>query len=144
MRRGDEVLLGMKKRRFGTGKWNGFGGKLLEGETIEAALLREMNEEIGVTVAEESLEKVANLVFLWKNGLHVNVHTYVVKSWTGEPQESEEMAPRWFKINEIPFDAMWADDKHWLPLVLAGKKIEAEFHFTEDGNDFEWMDVKEV
>lgn len=29
------VLLGMKKRGFGAGRWNGFGGKVQEGETIE-------------------------------------------------------------------------------------------------------------
>lgn len=31
------VLLGMKKRGFGAGKWNGFGGKVQPGETIEEA-----------------------------------------------------------------------------------------------------------
>jgi len=34
------VLLGMKKRGFGAGKWNGFGGKVQTGETIEAAARR--------------------------------------------------------------------------------------------------------
>jgi len=32
-----KVLLGMKKRGFGVGRWNGFGGKVNEGETIEQA-----------------------------------------------------------------------------------------------------------
>ena len=35
--KGDDVLLGMKKRGFGEGLWNGFGGKVSEGETIDAA-----------------------------------------------------------------------------------------------------------
>ena len=34
------VLLGLKKRGFGAGKWNGFGGKLEPGETIEQAAKR--------------------------------------------------------------------------------------------------------
>lgn len=34
------VLLGMKKRGFGAGKWNGFGGKVQPGETIEQAARR--------------------------------------------------------------------------------------------------------
>ena len=34
------VLLGMKKRGFGEGKWNGFGGKVQSGETIEEAARR--------------------------------------------------------------------------------------------------------
>ena len=30
----ENILLGLKKRGFGTGKWNGFGGKVQAGETI--------------------------------------------------------------------------------------------------------------
>ncbi|CAN0505072.1 unnamed protein product, partial [Ectocarpus sp. 12 AP-2014] len=32
-----EILLGMKKRGFGEGKWNGFGGKVESGESVEEA-----------------------------------------------------------------------------------------------------------
>lgn len=35
-----KVLLGMKKRGFGAGKWNGFGGKVEPGESIEEAAKR--------------------------------------------------------------------------------------------------------
>ena len=41
-----KMLLGMKKRGFGMGNWNGFGGKVQEGETIEDATKRELLEEI--------------------------------------------------------------------------------------------------
>lgn len=37
-----KVLLGLKKRGLGVDKWNGFGGKLEPGETIEEAAKREM------------------------------------------------------------------------------------------------------
>jgi len=40
VRRQGEILLGYKKRGFGAGKWNGFGGKVETGETIEAAAKR--------------------------------------------------------------------------------------------------------
>lgn len=43
------ILLGLKKRGFGAGKWNGFGGKVEKGETIEAAALRELEEESGLS-----------------------------------------------------------------------------------------------
>ena len=48
-----KILLGMKKRGFGAGRWNGFGGKLKERETIEEALRRETKEEAGVESKEE-------------------------------------------------------------------------------------------
>ena len=44
--RENQVLLAMKKRGFGEGKWNGVGGKLDPGETVEQALVRECQEEI--------------------------------------------------------------------------------------------------
>jgi hypothetical protein len=59
------------------------------------------------------------------------VHLFLVKKWKGEPKESEEMAPKWFKFNEIPYDQMWDDDKFCLPHILKGEKIEADFIFKE-------------
>ena len=44
------VLLGMKKRGFGVGKWNGFGGKVQEGESIRDCARRETLEECGLEV----------------------------------------------------------------------------------------------
>jgi 8-oxo-dGTP diphosphatase/2-hydroxy-dATP diphosphatase len=38
----------MKKRGFGKGKWNGFGGKVEEGECIEDSAIRELEEECGL------------------------------------------------------------------------------------------------
>ena len=46
------VLLGMKKRGFGVGLWNGFGGKVEAGESVVAAAARELSEEAGIAVAE--------------------------------------------------------------------------------------------
>lgn len=34
------ILLGLKKRGFGLGKWNGFGGKVIAGETFTQAAVR--------------------------------------------------------------------------------------------------------
>nr|XP_020748229.1 7,8-dihydro-8-oxoguanine triphosphatase [Odocoileus virginianus texanus] len=55
------VLLGMKKRGFGAGRWNGFGGKVQEGETVEDGAKRELQEESGLTV--DTLHKVGQITF---------------------------------------------------------------------------------
>lgn len=49
LRENRHVLLGMKKRGFGKGKWNGFGGKVEQGETMVESAVRELKEEAGIT-----------------------------------------------------------------------------------------------
>jgi 8-oxo-dGTP diphosphatase/2-hydroxy-dATP diphosphatase len=42
----------MKKRGFGAGKWNGFGGKVEPGETVEAGAIRELREEANIVALD--------------------------------------------------------------------------------------------
>lgn len=124
------VLLGMKKRGFGAGRWNGFGGKLQEGETIEAAALRELKEEAGLV--SRDMEKRGVVTFVYNDDqATMEVHIFSVTNFDGEPEESDEMLPKWFAYNEIPFNDMWPDDKYWLDLFLDGKKFEGEFIFSD-------------
>jgi 8-oxo-dGTP diphosphatase/2-hydroxy-dATP diphosphatase len=125
---GDRVLLGMKKRGFGEGRWNGFGGKVAAGETIEEAARREMREEAGVEVKE--LEKMGILEFEFQGNPEIlEVHVFRAQDFTGEPTESEEMRPKWYCVDEIPFDSMWPDDKFWIPMFLKDKKFKGRFLF---------------
>src|SRR3989344_2323145 len=147
----DKILLAVKKRsvsgfNVAIWKWNGVGGKVDVGETIEAAAIREMSEEIGVKTVEQNLERVGNIKFYFKDKPEWNqhMHVFLVKNWEGEPKESEEMTPKWYLKNEIPFDAMWQDDKHWLPAVLAGKKIEGKFYFVNEGEKIDDFDIREI
>jgi 8-oxo-dGTP pyrophosphatase MutT (NUDIX family) len=126
-----KVLLAMKKRGFGVGKWNGVGGKLLNGESSEEAAVRETQEEVEVIV--KKLKKAAVLHFYFENNKDWDqmVTVYLAKNWTGWPKETEEMAPKWFKFENIPYAEMWWDDKLWLPKVLNGKMLEASFLFDD-------------
>ena len=135
----------MRKRGFGLAKYNGFGGKIEPGETVEEAAVRELQEEIGVKVSVEDMEKAAELTFIFpsKQTWSQLVHVFFIKKWEGTPIESEEMtAPEWFDINKIPFDRMWQDDRHWLPLVLQGKKVEATFTFEDNAESIADFEVK--
>lgn len=129
-----EILLAMKKRGFGAGRWNGVGGKLGDGETIEQAVIREAHEEISVIVQESNLQKVAELTFQFPRRPDFDqiVHTYVTETWSGEPVESEEMKPEWYISNNLPFDTMWPDDQFWVPHMIDGKLIKGSFVFGEN------------
>lgn len=128
-----QVCLGMKKRGFGQGMWNGSGGKPKDGEAVEDAAIREVQEEFNIKV--NTLEKVGEIVFvLKKEQKKVLMHTFLVTSWENEPTETEEMKPHWFPVWEVPYSEMWASDKEWLPLILSGKKIMAKYTYDKEGS----------
>jgi ADP-ribose pyrophosphatase YjhB (NUDIX family) len=126
----DKILLALKKRGFGMGRWNGFGGKIEVGESLEEAAQRETFEESNLAV--KNLEPVAVIDFSWQNKPEqIEMHVFKATDFSGELQESEEMKPAWFTLAEIPYDKMWSDDKYWLPLFLQDKKFTAEFVFDD-------------
>jgi len=129
-----KILLGLKKTGFGKGKYLGIGGKLENKEVLRKATVRETVEEIKVQAL--ILDKVAVLNFyfpyadepkLWSQ----QVHIFTCKSWKGDPQKSAEINPVWFDWDNLPFEQMWDDSSFWLPRVLAGWKIKADFLFNE-------------
>ncbi len=129
-----EICLGKKKRGFGVNKWNGTGGKVKDHESIEEAVMREAKEEFSVIL--NKIYKVAELTFTFpyvtdQENWDQIVHAFFCEDWNGEPSESEEMLPRWFKISDIPYKKMWDDDLIWLPKVIEGKLLKAEFSFKE-------------
>lgn len=129
---GERILLGYKKVRFGAGKWNGFGGKPVAGETVEESVRRELREEIGIEV--RGCQPRGTMFFRFPDNPElVEVPLFLITEWLGEPVESEEVRPEWIAIRDINYDVMWPDDRHWLPQFLAGKSIDGWFEFDESG-----------
>jgi 8-oxo-dGTP pyrophosphatase MutT (NUDIX family) len=142
--RDDAICLAIKKRGFGAGNWNGYGGKIEGGETIELSAVRETWEESGVVVNESALEENGIIDFFFKDGRHIEVHSFFVRSWEGDPVETEEMKPEWFAFDKIPYENMWADDSYWIPRALRGEKLNGRVWFNEDGKTIEQMEWKSV
>jgi 8-oxo-dGTP pyrophosphatase MutT (NUDIX family) len=140
------ILLGIKKRGFGKGRWNGFGGKVSNGEMIDQAALREVKEEAGIIPLE--MKKRGILVFKFENnGLKGNpdieVNIFSASKFKGAPKETEEMRPQWFLHSEIPYAIMWPDDIYWLPMLLSGKNFKGTFYF-KDTNEIIQHELEEI
>ena len=137
--KGDKVILGFRKRvslGLGENLISGIGGKVgdkeeLANETLEEALRREVLEEIGVSIT--SFRKMGRLRFIHphKPKWNQDVIAYVIDSWDGEPQETDDINPMEFEIANLPTDRMWDDNQYWVPQILAGQQVEAIFLFDE-------------
>jgi 8-oxo-dGTP pyrophosphatase MutT (NUDIX family) len=129
---GSGVILGMKKRGFGQGWWNGFGGKLEKNETYEEAAVRETHEEVGLLVKD--LRHVANLHFYFNDVLGVVSRAYITRDFDGTAIETDEMRPGVFGLDQLPYDTMWPADKLWIPSILTTNALPLGFivHFDED------------
>ncbi len=141
----DSVYLAEKLERLGKGNLNGYGGKVQEGETAAQAAVREIKEEASITVEEADLEKVA-IVQFFEGGREIfECHIYFVRKWQGEPVASEEMGkPELFQLAAMPFDRMWASDRQWIALIIAGKKIKAKAYYAEGNKTVEKFEYEEV
>jgi len=74
------------------GYWEFPGGKLEAGESIEEALSRELNEELGLTMGEAKAWKVE--VVDYPHAL-VRLHFFKVTQWSGELQMKEQQSFAW-------------------------------------------------
>jgi len=128
----NRILLGFKKKGFGQGNWNGFGGKVKNIEHIEQAAKRELFEENGLTAKKLLLVGILEFKFIDKPDEIIKVHIFKCTHFAGELIESDEMKSQWFPLADIPYDKMWGDDKYWLPLLLTGKKFEGKFLFDKN------------
>ena len=136
--RDEQVLLIRKKRGLGAGKINGPGGRIDPGETPLAGAIREVREELHITPV--GVVEAGVLRFQFVDGLPLLVHVFRATDCLGEAEETDEATPLWIGLDEIPYDEMWADDRHWLPLMLKNESFEG--HFVFDGDRMLEFDIR--
>jgi len=131
----DGKLLLQKKSKglFGGEKWNGVGGKIKMNETPEECARREVLEETGLSVTSLESHGILNFYFGDRSRLDWIVHVFSTRTFKGGLRPSEEGVLRWFALKDIPYEEMWQDDRHWLPLLLGGKRFKGDFYFDEEG-----------
>ena len=125
-----QILLIRKKRGLGAGKINGPGGRIEAGESAVECAVRETDEEVGIRV--RGVEERGYMRFQFVDGFSMQVDILTADAYEGTPCETDEAAPLWFPIDDIPYGEMWATDRHWLPEIVAGKSLVGRALFDGD------------
>jgi 8-oxo-dGTP diphosphatase len=137
VRQQGQILLIRKKRGLGAGKYNAPGGRIEPGETAAAAAVRETREELCLTPT--GICPAGELSFAFVDGYSLHCQVFTADGSIGTATETDEAVPHWCAETEIPYDRMWADDRLWLPRLLAGIPFSGRFVF--DGDQMIWHDL---
>jgi 8-oxo-dGTP diphosphatase len=125
--REEKILLIHKLRGFGAGKINGPGGKIDPGETALDAALRETFEELDIMPL--GAEERGQLHLQFRDGYSLHCVVFIAFDFLGEPRATDEAIPLWVALDQIPYERMWADDRHWLPFLIQGAHFDGYFEF---------------
>lgn len=97
-------------------KWIGVGGKIEEGETPEECMLREVEEECGLTLVEYRLRGVVSFCSdCWENEY---MFVYTADKFTGELIDCDEGELVWVEKSKLNELNLWEGDKLFLKLLI--------------------------
>jgi 8-oxo-dGTP diphosphatase len=98
------------------GLWEFPGGKLNPGETPEAALIRELKEELGIDVAAACLAPFAFASHDYE-GFHLLMPLFLCRRWKGIPSPRENQTLAWVRASKLTDYDMPPADKPLIPLL---------------------------
>ncbi len=98
------------------GLWEFPGGKLNPGETPEAALIRELKEELGIEVEERNIAPFAFASHAY-DGFHLLMPLYVCRRWQGKPQPREGQSLAWVPRDRLVEYPMPGADRPLIPML---------------------------
>ena len=98
------------------GLWEFPGGKVDSGETPEEALVRELHEELGITVREACLAPFAFASHTYPE-FHLLMPLYVCRRWDGIPRPLEHAALKWVRPKDMGSYPMPPADLPLIPML---------------------------
>jgi 8-oxo-dGTP diphosphatase len=125
------ILLIKRKKGIGKGLLNGPGGRIEKGESPLDCVIRETIEETGITPIKP--KEIGFVDFYLDNEMIHQTNVFRAEDFSGTLKETEEAMPKWFPLDKIPYQEMFAEDKqHWIPLVIERKAFKGKFYFDKN------------
>lgn len=99
------------------GLWEFPGGKLEAGERPEPALIRELAEELGITVKEDCLAPLTFASFAYPE-FHLLMPLYICRRWEGQVASREDQPLKWVRPGKLRELAMPPADEPLIPHLV--------------------------
>ena len=116
--RGDEYLLlhrVKKKNDLNHDKWIGIGGKFEDGESPDECILREVQEETGLTLNSWRFRGI--VTFVSNEAETEYMHLFTSEDFSGTLTDCDEGVPEWIRKEEFAKLPMWEGDRIFLKLL---------------------------
>ncbi|MFY0633557.1 MAG: (deoxy)nucleoside triphosphate pyrophosphohydrolase [Vannielia sp.] len=98
------------------GLWEFPGGKVEPGETPEAALIRELHEELGIETWESCLAPLTFASYGYDD-FHLLMPLFACRKWGGTPRPQERQSLKWVRANELRDYPMPPADIPLIPIL---------------------------
>ncbi len=126
-----------KEKDINKDKWIGIGGHFEYGESPDECLLREVDEETGLTLTSYTARGV--ITFIYGENVVEYMHLYTADGFTGEIHECDEGELVWVpkeKVMELP---IWEGDKIFFRLLNERKEFfSLKLVYDVEGTLLEW------
>ena len=119
-----------KQNDMHAGKWNGLGGKLLPGETPEQCVIREVQEESGLTLHKPLLRGVLTFPAFSENE-DWYTFVFVAHEFTGELIDSNEGVLHWIDDADLLKLNLWEGDKIFLKWLDQNSFFSGQFCYGD-------------
>ena len=114
----DRVLIAQRPEgKALAGLWEFPGGKIDAGERPEDALIRELREELGITVKEACLAPLTFASYAYPE-FHLLMPLYVCRRWEGFVQSREGQALKWVRAKDLRQYPMPPADEPLIPPLV--------------------------